>query len=207
MSFHEVRFPTGIARGATGGPQRLTEIVTLSSGHEERNTRWAQSRRRYNAGLGVRSVDDLHQVLTFFEARRGRLHAFRWKDHADFKSCPPSQAVSALDQQIGTGDGSTTGFQLIKNYADVAGDYQRIISKPVTGSVMVAVNGVVDASVIIDDVTGIVTFQTAPASGATISAGFEFDVPVRFDTDRMEINLSHFEAGQIPDVPVVEVRL
>jgi uncharacterized protein (TIGR02217 family) len=207
MSFHEVRFPTGIARGATGGPQRLTEIVTLSSGHEERNTRWAQSRRRYNAGLGVRSVDDLHQVLTFFEARRGRLHAFRWKDHADFKSCPPSQAVSALDQQIGTGDGSTTGFQLIKNYADVAGDYQRIISKPVTGSVMVAVNGVVDASVIIDDVTGIVTFQTAPASGATISAGFEFDVPVRFDTDRLEINLSHFEAGQIPDVPVVEVRL
>jgi uncharacterized protein (TIGR02217 family) len=207
MSFHEVRFPTGIARGATGGPQRLTEIVTLSSGHEERNTRWAQSRRRYNAGLGVRSVDDLHQVLTFFEARRGRLHAFRWKDHADFKSCPPSQAVSALDQQIGTGDGSTTGFQLIKNYADVAGDYQRIISKPVTGSVMVAVNGVVDASVIIDDMTGIVTFQTAPASGATISAGFEFDVPVRFDTDRMEINLSHFEAGQIPDVPVVEVRL
>jgi uncharacterized protein (TIGR02217 family) len=207
MSFHEVRFPTGIARGATGGPQRLTEIVTQSSGHEERNTRWAQSRRRYNAGLGVRSVDDLHQVLTFFEARRGRLHAFRWKDHADFKSCPPSQAVSALDQQIGTGDGSTTGFQLIKNYADVAGDYQRIISKPVTGSVMVAVNGVVDASVIIDDVTGIVTFQTAPASGATISAGFEFDVPVRFDTDRMEINLSHFEAGQIPDVPVVEVRL
>lgn len=207
MSFHEVRFPTGIGRGATGGPQRLTEIVTLSSGHEQRNTRWAHSRRRYNAGLGVRSLDDLHEVVSFFEARRGRLHAFRWKDHADFKSCPPSQLVSAMDQEIGVGDGSTTVFQLVKDYADLAGDYQRIVSKPVAGSVSVAIDGVTDASVTVDDTTGLVTFLAAPGSGAVVSAGFEFDVPVRFDTDSLEINLSHFDAGQIPDVPVVEVRL
>ncbi len=207
MSFHEVRFPTRIARGATGGPQRLTEIVSLASGHEERNTRWAQSRRRYEAGLGVQSVDDLHEVIAFFEARRGRLHGFRWKDHADYKSCLPRQPVSATDQQIGTGDGAAASFQLVKTYIDGAGSHERNIAKPVAGSVMVAVDGVVDPSASIDTITGLVTLASAPGPGAIITAGFEFDVPVRFDTDRLDINMSHFEAGQIPDIPVVEVRL
>ena len=207
MSFHEVRFPTRIARGATGGPQRLTEIVSLASGHEERNTRWAHSRRRYEAGLGVQSVDDLHEVIAFFEARRGRLYGFRWKDHADYKSCPPRQSVSATDQQIGVGDGATLTFQLVKIYSDGAGSYERVIAKPVAGTVAIAVDGVVDPSANVDVATGLVTLASAPAESAIITAGFEFDVPVRFDTDRLDINMSHFEAGQIPDIPVVEVRL
>ncbi|MGH1350009.1 MAG: phage distal tail protein, Rcc01695 family [Methyloligellaceae bacterium] len=131
MSFHEIRFPTSISLGSEGGPERRTEIVTLGSGHEERNTRWADSRRKYNAGYGIKSLDDLHSVIDFFEERRGRLYGFRWKDHTDYKSCPPSQAISDTDQIIGTGDGATDTFQLIKTYGTVYAPYTRQITKPV----------------------------------------------------------------------------
>lgn len=104
--FHEVQFPLAIAFGSGGGPERRTDIVLLASGHEERNARWADSRRRYNAGTGVRSLDDLDALLTFFEERRGRLFGFRWRDRADWKSCAPGDTVSATDQEIGIGDGA-----------------------------------------------------------------------------------------------------
>ena len=116
MSFHEVCFPTGISRGAQGGPERRTDVVVLGSGFEERNSRWADSRRSFNAGYGVRSLDDLHAVIAFFEERRGRLYGFRWRDHSDWKSCAPGQAPSAEDQVIGVGDGARALFQLIKTY-------------------------------------------------------------------------------------------
>jgi uncharacterized protein (TIGR02217 family) len=135
MSFHDVRFPVGIARGATGGPERRTEIVVTASGHERRNTRWFASRRRYNAGYGVKSLDDIDAVVAFFEARRGRLHAFRWKDHADFKSCPPASLPGPLDQTLGTGDGSTLTFQLVKRYGEGEDAYARAVTKPVAGTV------------------------------------------------------------------------
>ncbi len=73
MSFHEIQFPTAIAFHSTGGPARKTEIVTLGSGYEERNAVWANSRRRYDVGYGVKTLDDLHAVIAFFEARMGRL--------------------------------------------------------------------------------------------------------------------------------------
>lgn len=106
MSFHEVRFPTGISRGAQGGPERRTDVVLLGSGFEERNSRWADSRRSFNAGYGLRSLDDLHAVIAFFEERRGRLYGFRWRDHSDWKSCVPSGQPSAMDQVVGIGDGA-----------------------------------------------------------------------------------------------------
>jgi uncharacterized protein (TIGR02217 family) len=104
--FHEVRFPTAISLGAQGGPERRTDIVTVGSGHEQRNARWAHSRRSWNAGYGVRSLDDLDLVVAFFEERRGRLYGFRWKDAADWKSCAPAATPSAADQTIGTGTGN-----------------------------------------------------------------------------------------------------
>ena len=116
MSFHEIRFPTDISRGAQGGPERRTDVVVLGSGHEERNARWADSRRSYNAGYGVKSLDDLYAVIAFFEERRGRLYGFRWRDHADGKSCAPGGTLSPLDQEIGTGDGTQAAFQLVKTY-------------------------------------------------------------------------------------------
>ncbi len=210
MSFHEIRFPAPLSIGSSGGPERRTEIVTLSNGFEERNSPWAGSRRRYDAGLGVRSLDDLAEVIAFFEARHGQLHAFRWKDWTDYKSCQPSRPVSALDQGIGTGDGVRKVFSLAKAYSSGAQTYARVISKPADGTVRVAVAGAelgygVDYSV--NHETGEVSFVTAPVAGAAVTAGYEFDVPVRFDTDRITTSLSGFAAGDIPSIPVVEVRV
>ncbi|MGK2872440.1 MAG: phage distal tail protein, Rcc01695 family [Alphaproteobacteria bacterium] len=209
MAFHEIRFPTGISLGASGGPERRTEIVTLASGYEERNSPWADSRRRYNAGYGVRSLADIHQVIAFFEARSGRLHGFRFKDFSDFQSPPPGSAISPNDQIIGTGDGVALGFQLYKNYISGSQSYARIITKPVDGSVRVALDGVEQSAGLftVDSASGIVTFSVAPGAGVSVSAGFTFDVPVRFDADFLEINRAAFNAGQIPNIPLVEVRL
>lgn len=212
MSFHEVRFPTSISLGATGGPERRTDVVVLGSGFEERNARWAHSRRSYNAGYGIKSLDDLHAVIAFFEERRGRLHGFRWKDHSDFKSCAPQATVTALDQSLGTGTGTLSTFQLVKRYGSAYSPYDRPIKKPVAGSVLVAVDGVamsVGTQFNVDTASGIVTLLAGsiPTSGQTITAGFEFDVAVRFDTDKLEISLSGFKHGAIPSIPIAELRI
>ena len=211
MAFHDVRFPTAVALGASGGPERRTEIVVLGSGHEERNSRWADSKRRYNAGYGIKTLDDLNTVIAFFEERLGRLHGFRWKDWTDYKSCAPSGTPSALDQAIGVGDGTTAAFQLTKTYGSALAPWARTIQLPVAGSVLVAVDGVAQdpGDFIVSTTTGMVTFlpEHVPPEDAPVTAGFQFDVPVRFDTDQLEINLSDFEAGSIPHIPVVEVRL
>lgn len=206
--FDDARFPTAISRRATGGPERRTDVVTTASGREERNSRWAHSRRKYNIGFGVKSVNDLQQVVAFFEARRGRLYAFRYKDFTDFKSCAPTANVAATDQVVGTGTGVANTFQLVKHYGAPLRDYARSVFAPVVGTVLVAVNGTPTTNFTLDALTGLVTFNAGsiPANGATITAGFEFDVPVRFDTDQITINLAHFNAGEIPDIALVEVR-
>lgn len=211
MSFHEIRFPVSIARGAHGGPERRTDVVVLGSGAEERNARWADSRRSYNAGYGVKSLDDLHAVIAFFEERRGRLHGFRWRDPADWKSCPPGTTPSPLDQAIATGDGATAAFQLRKTYGSSFAPWHRTIAKPVAGTVRIAVAGVEQtpgAAFNADAATGRITFAAGhvPAAGSAITAGFEFDVPVRFDADKLEINVQGFAHGAIPSIPVIEIR-
>ena len=210
MNFHEVRFPTALSFGSAGGPERRTEIVSLSNGFEERNSPWAQSRRRYDAGLGMRSLDDLSEVFSFFEARRGQLFGFRWKDWTDFKSCVPSENYGPLDQKFGEGDGGRKEFPLIKNYRSGDFNYQRVISKPVEGRVAVALAGDVQVEGThydMDFTTGIVRFYEAPPLDAILTAGFEFDVPVRFDAGRIEASSGAFAAGEIPAIPVVEVRV
>jgi uncharacterized protein (TIGR02217 family) len=209
-SFHEVRFPTDISRRASGGPERRTQVVTLGSGFEQRNQQWADSRRRYQAGYGVKSIDDIHTALAFFEERRGRLHGFRWKDWADYKSCAPRQPPDANDQTLGIGDGARTEFQLIKVYGSAYAPWTRDIAKPVPGTVLVAVDGITQTAGMdytADETAGLITFTTAPESGLSVTAGYEFDVPVRFDTDRIDVDLSHFEAGAMPDIPIMEIRL
>lgn len=207
MAFHEIRFPDGISRGAKGGPERRTRIVELASGDEERNASWANSRRRYDVSYGVRRADDLAAVVAFFEARNGRLHAFRFKDWSDYKSCLPSAAPAPTDQIIGTGNGSGTTFQLVKTYASGAQSWARTIIKPVAGTVTVSLNGVAQGSGwSVNTTTGIVTFAVPPATGAVIRAGFEFDVPVRFDTDELPVTLDIERTGSIPSIPLIEVR-
>lgn len=209
MAFHEIRFPANLSFGSVGGPERRTEIVALSNGHEERRTPWAHSRRHYDAGLGLRSLDDIADLIAFFEARGGQLHGFRWKDWADYKSGAPSAAHHFQDQIIGTGDGRTTAFQLTKRYSSGPNSYARPVVKPVQGSVLVGVGSdeVFEGTDFnVDPATGIVTFAAAPGQGAVVTAGFEFDVPVRFDTDRIAVSVSSFQAGDMPRVPVIEVR-
>ncbi|WP_340109111.1 DUF2460 domain-containing protein [Pikeienuella sp. HZG-20] len=209
MSFHDVVFPAALSFGSSGGPERRTEIIALANGFEERNATWAHARRRYDAGLGLRSLDDVHAVITFFEARLGMLHAFRWKDWADYKSCAPSETVSAFDQPLGLGDGTTRVFNLGRVYASGGVEYRRPVTKPKIGSVRVGSDGVeVSASgFTVDHQTGAVSFDEAPQAGAVLTAGYEFHVPVRFDTDRIEVNLAAFEAGEIPSIPIIEVRV
>jgi len=207
MAFHEVRFPDDISRGARGGPERRTQIVELTSGDEERNASWANSRRRYDVAYGIRRADDLAVVVAFFEARNGRLYGFRFKDWADYKSCLPSQVPGATDQQIGTGDGSAKTFQLAKRYTSGIQSWVRIITKPVAGSVKIALAGTpAPAGWSVDSATGLVTFGTAPAAGVAVTAGFEFDVPVRFDTDTLDITLDLERLGSITSIPLVEIR-
>jgi uncharacterized protein (TIGR02217 family) len=204
--FYDVSFPLDVGFGASGGPQRRTDIVALVSGHEERNARWADSRRSYDAGLGIRSLTDLEQIISFFEQCRGRLYGFRFRDPWDHSSTSTDRAPTAQDQQLAIGDGSTTKFQLIKQYGSGNLAYQREITKPVEGSVQVALDGVAALDVSIDHQTGLVSFPTAPAADVKISAGFLFDVPVRFDTDRLDISLNAFQAGDVPSIPLLEIR-
>lgn len=209
-TFHDVVFPIAVSFGATGGPERRNEIVELMSGRETRNARFSQSRRRYDAGTGLRSVDDLYDVLAFFEARRGSLHAFRFADPFDRTSGRPESAPSPLDQPLGVGDGTTATFQLAKTYGTGDDAHVRPMTKPVAGSVRIAVEGVETAEgedFTVDAATGIVTFLSGhiPAAGAVLTAGFAFHVPVRFDTERIEASLASFRAGAVPTIPLVEV--
>ncbi|QXT38883.1 DUF2460 domain-containing protein [Gymnodinialimonas ceratoperidinii] len=210
MGFHEVRFPANLSFGSVGGPERRTEVIALTNGFEERNTPWAHSRRRYDAGVSMRSLDDIALLIDFFEARRGQLYGFRWKDWSDFKSCAPSGAPSFRDQRIGTGDGETRTFQLTKTYQSGINSYARPLTKPVTGSVLAGVS--VDELVAgvhfdVDHTTGTITFVDAPPADVEVTAGYEFDVPVRFDTDAIQTSVASFQAGEVPNVPVVEIRI
>ncbi len=210
MTFHEERFPADLSFGSVGGPERRTEIVALNSGFEERNSPWAHSRRRYDAGVSMRSLDDMEKVIAFYEARRGPLFGFRWKDWTDYKSSLPSLDVSFLDQEIGVGNDVTSEFQLCKDYRSGDEVYCRDIRKPVEHTVVVGVGGDAleeDVHYTVDLTTGVVTFAEPPGEGALITAGFEFDVAVRFDADRLEMSHASFVAGEIPSIPVVELRV
>lgn len=198
MGFHEVSLPARLAFGSTGGVERRTEVVTLASGFERRSTPWAEGRRRWLIGANLRSLGDMAELVAFFEARAGRLFGFRFRDFMDFRSCVPGSEPAATDQALGTGDGESVAFQLRKG--------ERVIRKPVAGSVVVAVDGAVVAAEV-DVATGVVTLGTAPGLGAAVTAGFLFDVPVRFDADRIDVTLESFDAGRMAAVPLVEVGI
>lgn len=206
--FHEVRFPISVSSESRGGPQRRTDIVMLRSGAEQRNAVWADSLRKYSAGAGVKTLAQVQEVVAFFEERRGRLYGFRWQDWSDFKSSAGTAAIAATDQTLGTGNGATRNWQLIKTYGASFAPWVRAIRKPVAGTVLIAVNGAALAAgaSTLDATTGIVTLASAPAAGAVVSAGFEFDVPVRFDTDALDyVLLPKFNDPL--DIPIVEIRV
>ena len=206
-SFHDVSFPLTLSFGASGGPVRKVHITSLASGGERRNSPHAHSRRHYNAAAGIKSHRDLQKLVAFFEARHGQLYGFRFKDPVDHVSCSIGETPASTDQLIGYGDGERLSFQLYKNYADAAGQYRRKITKPAAGSVSFAVDGTaIDPSEFnLDVLTGLVTFSAAPKTDTVITAGFAFDVPVRFGADRLDLSLEAFSAGELTQVPLMEV--
>ncbi len=210
MGFHEIRFPANLSFGSVGGPERYTDVVTLANGFEERNTPWAHSRRRYDAGVAMRGLDDIETLIAFFEARQGQIFGFRWKDWSDYKSGPALADPEYRDQIIAIGDDVTAAFPLVKTYRSGDESYARPITKPVAGTVRLGLDDDEQQEGIhyeVDTTTGIVTFAHPPNAGLRITAGFEFDVPVRFDTDRIQTSMASFQAGDVPNVPVVEIRV
>ena len=199
MAFIETRFPTDISFGSAGGPEYSTDIVITQGGHEQRNINWSAARARYNVAYGVRTQEQLGTLITFFRARKGRADGFRFKDWTDY------QATAEL---IGTGNGSITQFQLVKSYVNGSVTDTRIITKPVSGSILIYKAGVLQTTgYSVSTTTGIVTFSTAPTAGVAITATFDFDVPVRFDTDRLSAALDSYGLSSINDIPLVEVRV
>ncbi|TPE58522.1 TIGR02217 family protein [Sandaracinobacter neustonicus] len=203
--FHDVRFPLDTGFEAVGGPGFSTQVAVLASGYEQRNAMWQGARLSYDAGLGVRSEADLALLLAFFRARRGRAIAFRFRDPMDWTSAPFGEAVSAEDQLLGVGDGQALSFQLVKRYGAEAGSEVRRISRPYDGSVRISVGGVEPDGGWTLQPGGLIRFEDPPGAGAEVRAGFEFDVPVRFDVDRLQISLSGVRAGEAQAVPLVEV--
>jgi uncharacterized protein (TIGR02217 family) len=201
--FEDVLFPIEIGQDASVAPTFSTNIVTSASGFEARNANWAQARMRFDAGPGVRGDAELETLLSFYRARRGPAVAFRFRDPYDNSSNGMTDDPMPGDQEIGVGDGSADSFELVKTYG--SGE-QRRITRAVAGSVRVAVNGTEVLTGWTLDQQGVVRFDDPPAAGAMITAGFQFDTPVRFAEDRIEVNRSTFLAGEAPSVPLVEVR-
>jgi uncharacterized protein (TIGR02217 family) len=205
-AFHDILFPLQLGYGAAGGPAFSTQVVVTGSGHEQRNSQWSDARLYYDAGVGVRSEADLSALIAFFRARRGQAHGFRFSDPLDRSSAEAGAGVSPTDQRLGIGDGGATRFGLRKLYGSDDDIQQRRITRPVAGTVRVAVDGVERLSGWQLAAGGNIDFDTPPPPGAVVTAGFNFDVPVRFAADRIDVSLAGWQAGELPSVPLVEVR-
>lgn len=208
MSFDEIVYPLSLGAGTSGGPCFATEVVTIDGGFERRNQKWSAPRRRYNAKAGVVTMADAALLMAFFQARAGRARGFRLRDGSDCTSAADGLSVPDWrDQKIGTGDGVQTQFQLIKTYGNASVSFVREIKKPVAGSVRIGIDGTeYTTRWSVDAATGIVSFAQAPAVGVVVQAGYRFDVPVRFDTDALDLSfVGHSRAEG--DVPLIEVRV
>ncbi len=199
MDFAEIQFPPDIAYGSSGGPMFSTEIVVGHNGSERRNRSWSQARARYTIASGIKTPQQMSDILAFFRARGGRATGFRFKDWSDF---------SGAAQPLGIGNGAQRKFQLVKLYGSGSQEQIRPIQKPVSGSVTIYAGSVaVSSGVGVDTTSGMVTFATAPASGVILTADYAFDVPVRFDTDALDVALEDVGAQNARDIALIELRL
>jgi uncharacterized protein (TIGR02217 family) len=210
MGFDEVQFPVDISYGSKGGPGFRTDIIISDSGMEERIARWSNARRKYNVAYGIKSPEQVQSVMDFYLARMGAANGFRYKDFTDFTTASDHRSAHANDDVLlGTGNGTTTTFQLKKLYTSGAITRTRNITKPVTGTTLVALDGVNQTSGwSVDTSTGIVTFSVAPTLGVAVTAGCQFDVPVRFGQevdDALWLTIDAFSIRSIPDIPLVEI--
>jgi uncharacterized protein (TIGR02217 family) len=198
MSFTEVRFPEDISYGSTGGPEFSTDIIMTHNGREQRNINWCQARAKYNIAYGVRSNEQLLELITFFNAKKGKAIEFRFKDWSDF-------IVS--NQEIGIGDDKKMTFQLVKTYASGEDKHVRVIKKPVRDKVKIYLNGKKESEYSVNYATGEITFIKPPTKGVIITADFEFDVPVRFDTDYLNASIDNYGSNSWNNIPLIEVKI
>ena len=208
QAFDDIPYPLALGRDASITPEFSTSVSVTASGFERRNSLWGNARLRFDIGPGIRSETELGVLLAFFRARRGAARGFRLRDPSDYSSNAMTGTPTSADQLLGSGDGVTASFALLKRYGDGDGDAVQVrrITRPVDGSVKLSVGGVLVTAGWTMDPLGVVTFTTPPASGAIIRAGFLFDVPVRFADDHLQISGTSFAAGEAPSVPVVEIR-
>jgi uncharacterized protein (TIGR02217 family) len=203
-----VIFPVHVSSGTAGGPDWPADIVTLSSGREERNTAWSAPLRSYDAKYGVRKPQELYEILSLYHVARGRLRGFRLLDWTDYRSGAPNAAPTATDQPIGTGDGQTAEFQLVKRYfaSDEDETFDRTITRPY-GMLLIATDGeAVTEGWSVDKTTGKVTFDVAPVDGAVLTWGGQFHVPARFDCKLDQISVRTAAIGDIPSILLKELR-
>ena len=205
QAFDDVLFPLALGRDATVTPEFATSVTITASGFERRNSLWSDARLRFDVGPGVRSEAELGTLIAFFRARRGQARGFRLRDPSDYSSCGMTGAPTPLDQRIGTGDGLTARFALVKHYGEGTEAQRRRVTRPRADSVTVSIDGVETDGWSLED-KGVILFAEAPGEGAAISAGFLFDVPVRFAEDRLDISGAAFAAGEAPSVPLIELR-
>ncbi|MBX3380103.1 MAG: DUF2460 domain-containing protein [Phycisphaeraceae bacterium] len=208
MAFHDVPIAIVTDEGSAGGPEVNVAILETDSGAEQRVARWSEGRHSFDAGYSVRTRDEMYALTSHFRARGGPLHSFPVKDLNDYTTATNGRGASTFtDQVIGTGDGTKTQFQLVKRYTSGPTTVVRNLSKPVTSTVRVAINGTEQLSGwSVDRATGIVTFTVAPTAGANVTAGCEFDVEVRYDIQSMKAAIVAFDSGSVPNVPLIEVR-
>ena len=196
--FHEVRFPDDIAEGALGGPSFSTDVVTVNSGAEQRNQNWSESRGEWSVGHGVKTQEQLDELIAFFRCRRGKAYGFRYKDFSDYK------AINQPAIKI-----TSTIYQLAKQYVSGTSDYTytRTIRKIVGGTVKVYVNGTERTTgKTIDINAGLLILDPPPGEGTIVTASFEFDVPVRFDTDKMSVSINNFNIYDWNNITLIELK-
>jgi uncharacterized protein (TIGR02217 family) len=199
MGFHEVQFPPKIAYGAMGGSEFNTSVTETLGGFEQRNINWSIARGRWDVSSGLKTKADMETLQAFFHARFGKAYGFRFKNWMDYQ---------AMGQNLGIGNGSQTAFQLKKVYESGGYEYIRTIKKPVSGTVKIYKDSLIQSSgVTVDHITGLITFDSAPASSVIVTADFEFDVPVRFDTDNLSVRLDRGNIFVWDAIPLIEIRL
>ncbi|WP_342270601.1 DUF2460 domain-containing protein [Rickettsia endosymbiont of Orchestes rusci] len=199
-AFAEIQFPPEISYGSKGGAMFSTDIVTTFSGHEQRNINWQEARARYDISSGIKTEEQWQQLIAFFRSRRGRAIGFRYKDWSDYKG---------INQLLGKGNGEKKEFQLVKNYISGNYNYTRIINKPVNNNICRIYLDclLIEQGFNIDFTSGIITFDQSPGIDEEITADFEFDVPVRFDTDQLDLSIDSFAVGSWGNIPLVEIRV
>lgn len=200
-NFLEKRFPIDISYGSSGGPEYYTDVLSTTNGCEIRSSKIYTPKMKFNISTGIKNRQQMNDIIHFFRCCKGRKMGFRYKDWGDFYG--QNEKVKVIDQHT---------IQLIKTYnLDHDIIEERIITKPVQNTVIIQINNQVipTTQLNINYITGRITLlnQIINDSNSKITADFEFDVPVRFDTDYLPVTRENYNFYSLPNIELVEVKV